>query len=770
MKREEFQDLLQRKVIITDGAMGTTIMKLNLNVKCNELLNITHPYVIKKIHKSYADAGADFILTNTFGANKSKLELHGLGDRTIEINEAAVKIAREACPNCLIAGEFGPLGKYIEPLGDLTFDKAYDYYSEQFTGLRKADLLTISTISDIKMLKAAVIAVRDNSDLPIITSMTFQGSRTDTGTDVETYATVTNALDVDALGVNCSEGPEGLLEVARVLVKNTNKPIYVRPNAGIPKIVKNQTIYPQSPEEFSSFAEKFYRLGINFIGGCCGTNDEHIRKIAEKLKGKKPVARRAETKTKLCSRLRTVTIEGKTIVVGERINPTNKKDFQDELRQGKTNYIREIALEQVTDGASLLDINVGVPGVDEKITLPKVVEVVQSLVSVPLAIDSSDYEAIELALKKCDGKPLINSVNGSEKSLKAILPLAKKYGAAIIALTLDEEGIPYTKEKRIEIAKRIINEALKLGIKKEDIIVDCLTLTIATNPENEKIILDTVKEIENLGYKTILGISNISHGLPNRSEINSKFLTKASKAGLDLAIINPKDNIIQENTDIEIFRVKKMSKEHYSNLQIDKKLYNAVLYGDEDNILDLIEEGLKKKKALEINDILIDALNEVGQKFNNKEYFLPQVLASARTMKKSFERLKKEFSEEGDKEKGIVLFATVENDIHDIGKNIVIALLESHNYKVVDLGISVPKEKIVDAAKKYKPNLIGLSALMTTTAIEMEKVIKELRKNNINIPVIVGGAVITKEYADSVSAEYSKDALSAVKKINELIR
>lgn len=770
MKGEEFQEFLQKKIIILDGAMGTTLMKMNLATKCNELLNIIKPDIIKSIHKSYADAGSEIIFTNTFGANRLKLEAHGYGEKTVEINEAAVKIAREACPDCLIAGDISPLGKYIEPLGDLTFDKAYEYFSEQISGLKKADLLTIETFSDVKMFKAAVLAARDNSNLPIMTTMTFQGGRTDIGTDVETYATIANALDVDTIGANCSEGPEGLLEVAKILVKNTNKPISIKPNAGIPKIVNNQTIYPQTPEEFASFAEKFYRLGVNLLGGCCGTNDQHIRKIAEKLKGKKPIARKIIEKTKLCSRLRTVTIGGKTLVVGERINPTNKKDFQDELKQGKTNYIREVALEQVSQGASLLDVNVGVPGLDEKINLPKAVKVVQSLVDAPLVIDSSDYEAIELALKTCDGKPLINSVNGSERSLKTILPLAKRYGAAIIALTLDEKGIPYTKEKRIEIAKRIIDESLELGIKKEDIIVDCLTLTIATNPENEKIIIETVKEIEKMGYKTILGISNISHGLPNRSEINSKFLTKVSKAGLDLAIINPKDNIVQENTDIEVFKVKRPDKELYLNLPIEKKLYNAILYGDEDNILDLIEEGLKKMKSLEINDILIDALNEVGKKFNNKEYFLPQVLASAGAMKKSFERLKKEFSKEGGKEKGTVLFATVENDIHDIGKNIVIALLESHNYKIIDLGVSVPKEKIIEEAKKQNPDLIALSALMTTTAIEMEKVIKDLRNKNVNVPVIVGGAVITQDYADLIKAEYSKDALSAVKKINELIK
>ncbi|MCX6821360.1 MAG: homocysteine S-methyltransferase family protein, partial [Candidatus Aenigmarchaeota archaeon] len=325
MKRDEFKELLQRKILILDGAMGTTIMKMGITVKCNELLNLTNRDIIKKIHGGYADAGSDIIFTNTFGANRLKLEVHGYGEKTVEINEEAVKLAREACPDCLIAGDIGPLGKYIEPLGDLTFDKAYDYFSEQISGLKKADLLTIETFSDVKMFKAAILAAKDNCNLPIMTTMTFQGGRTDIGTDVETYATIADSLDVDTIGANCSEGPEGLLEVAKILVKNTNKPISIKPNAGIPKIVNNQTIYPQTPEEFSSFAEKFYRLGVNLLGGCCGTNDQHIRKIAEKLKGKKPLARKIIEKTNLCSRRRTITIEGKTLVVGERINPTNKK-------------------------------------------------------------------------------------------------------------------------------------------------------------------------------------------------------------------------------------------------------------------------------------------------------------------------------------------------------------------------------------------------------------------------------------------------------------
>ncbi|MBN1156260.1 homocysteine S-methyltransferase family protein [Candidatus Woesearchaeota archaeon] len=769
MKKEHFLELAKKRMLVLDGAMGTMLHKAGFTTGCAAELNIRNPELIKAIHKSYADAGADMILTNTFSANRRELGKYGIGNKTAEINKAAVKIARDSAPGCIIAGDVGPLGTYLEPLGELSFDDAYEMFSEQITALNEADLLIIETISDIKELKAAVLAAKDHSSLPIMTSMSFQDGRTATGTDVESYTVIMDAMGVDAIGANCSEGPEGLLEVAKIIAKNTDKPVLIEPNAGIPKIIDGKTVFMQSPDDFGKYAEKFHKLGVNMLGGCCGTTPEHIKRIAERLKNKKPVKRIFVEKTKLSSRTKTVTVEGKTLVVGERINPTGKKHFQDELKEGKTSYIQEQALLQAQQGASLLDINVGVAGADEKNNLPKAVEIVQRITDLPIVIDTSSHEALEPALKKADGKPLINSVNGSEKSLKAVLPLARKYGAAIIALTLDEKGIPETKEERISIARRIIEEASRAGIKKQDIIVDCLTLTIATNPGNEKIILESLKDIKRLGYKTILGISNISHGLPNRSEINSKFLTKAIHNGLDLAIINPTDNILQENTDIEIFKVKKIKKEDYLNLPIEKQLYNAILHGDEDNILELIEKGLESINALKINDTLIDALNEVGDRFNKKEYFLPQVIASANAMKKAFARLKEALKKEGGKEKGIVLFATVENDYHDIGKNIVMALLECHNYKIIDLGKSVPKEKIVEAVKEYEPDLVGLSALMTTTITEMEKVIKELREKDIKTPVIIGGAVVTDDYAKQIKAAYSKSAVSAVKKVSELI-
>jgi len=768
MDKNKLFSKLKEKVLVLDGAMGTELQKRGFKTGCPDELNIKNAEMVKAVHKSYYEAGSDLILTNTFGANKIKLAEYGLNDKVKEINEAAVKNVREACPNALVVGDVGPLGSYLEPLGKLTFDEAYETFKEQISALKGADFLILETMSDIRVLKAGLIAAKEVFDGPIITSMTIQDGRTTTGTDVETYVEVADTLGADIIGTNCSDGPEGMLKTAEIIVKNTNKLICLQPNAGLPKIVDKKTVWDYPIEEFASYASKFAKLGANIVGGCCGTNPDFIKAVKDKVKDLKPVERKIEVKTKLCSRTKSIEIKP-TLIVGERINPTNRKGFIQEIKEGKDKYIRNQALQQVEEGASFLDVNVGIAGGDETKALPKAIEAVQNVVDVPIVIDSSNFEALELALKKCAGKPLINSVNGAEDSLSNVLPLAKKYGAAILALCLDHDGIPKTVEKRVSIAKKIISEAEKVGIRKQDIIVDSLVLTIATNPENEKIILDAVKEIKKLGYKTILGVSNISHGLPNRTEVNSKFLTKAKKVGLDLAILNPLDNIEQADTSINI-KIKKVKKEDYKNLPVDKQLHNAILYGDKDNIVEIIDKSLSSLKAMQINDILIDALNEVGRKFNAKEYFLPQVLLSAEAMRRAFARLKKELKQEGGKEKGIVIFATVENDIHDIGKNIVIALLESHNYKVIDLGANVKTKKIIKEVKEQKPDILALSALMTTTVLEMENVINELRKEDIKIPVIVGGAVVTDDYARQIHATYGQDALSGVKRINDLIK
>ncbi|MBU0980347.1 MAG: homocysteine S-methyltransferase family protein [Nanoarchaeota archaeon] len=755
MKRGDFAKLLRELVLVLDGAMGTRLMR-----KCNEALNLSKPETIASIHKGYADAGAGIILTNTYGASRLKLGQHGLGEKTIEINKAAVTLARQAAPKALIAGDIGPLGRFIEPLGELTFDQAYEAFSEQAKALKEADMLMIETISDIKILKAAIIAARDNFPGPILVSMTFQEGRTSTGTDIETYVAIAEAFDIDAIGINCSDGPEGMLKDAATLAKSTSKPIFVKPNAGLPKIVDGKTVYTLSPEDFAAYAEKFHSLGINIMGGCCGTDQKHIKALADALKHKKPVERTIKPVTKLCSRLKTVEIKSPTLIVGERINPTNKKAFQDELKTNKTGFIREQALAQVSQGAALLDINVSVPGLDETANLRMAMKTVQSLVDAPLLIDSSDEKAVEAALKESDGRPMINSVNAKNLDM---LKLAKRYGASVVVLPLDKD-VPESLRARIEIVGKIINEALAKGLRKEDIILDPLVMTLATHPGIDQVLLDAVKEFRRMGFKTIMGVSNISHGLPERPGINSKFLTKAIEAGLDLAIIDPSDNIVQENTDIELFKVAIPRKRADT---VEGKLIEAILFGDE-GITGLVESALEQMTALKVNDILIEAMHEVGKRFKRKEYYLPQVLASAKAMKKAFSVLKPRLKSEGSRDKGTVVFATVENDIHDIGKNIVIALLESHSYKVIDLGTSVPKQDIIDAVMKNRPDILCLSALMTTTALEMEKVISELRNKNVKIPVLVGGAVITEEYSHKIHANYSKDALSAVKKVNEL--
>ena len=770
MDKEELLGLLKSKVLVLDGAMGTMMQKYGFANGCPERLNLKNPELIKKIHKGYADAGADIIVTNTFGANGLKLKDYDLQDSVRELNESGVRIAREAAPNCIIAGNIGPLGKYIEPLDKLTFDEAYEVFTEQVKALHGADVLLIETIADVKVLKAALIAARENSNLPIFCSVTFEGDRTVTGTDAETFVEIAESLGADVIGINCGAGPKEHYEILAKLVKYTNKPIFTQANAGLPEFIDGKTVFKEEPSLFAEYSKKFVELGVGLIGGCCGTTTDHIKAIVEAVKDFKPLQRNNVRGTKLCSRTKTVIISP-TLIVGERINPTNKGELQTEIRECKTRIIQEQALLQVKEGATLLDINVGVPGADEVEVLKKSVEVIQNVVDVPLVIDTGDIVALEGALKKSDGKALVNSVHGSKKSLEKVLPVVKKYGAAVIALAFDEKGIPKTKDGRVEVARRIIDEALKIGMRKEDIIVDLVTMTIATNPDIDNVLVDTIKDIKELGYRTILGISNISHGLPNRQEINSKFLTKASKAGLDMAIINPLDNIMQEDTEIRYLEDSvKIKREDYDKMPIEQQLYNSILYGDKDNITDIIEKGLEKFKALEINDIFIKALGEVGDKFNKKIYFLPQVLLSAAAMKTAFKRLKSELKKEGGKYRGRILISTVENDIHDIGKNIVSALLESHSYKVVDLGKNVPKEEIFKKAIELKPDLVALSALMTTTVKEMENVISDLRERDIKVAVIVGGAVVTKEYAESIGAHYAKNALDAVKVIDRLVK
>ncbi len=775
MTSSNFLSELKKRVIYADGAMGTVLQQFGVREGCPEELNLTNPYLIQSIHKAYLDAGANILLTNTFGASRLKLEKYGLAHKLEEINRAGVSLAKEvlkkeAAYDCLIAADVSELGEYLEPLGKLTFDDACRLFREQLEPLQDADIIFIETVSDIKTLKAAVIAAKDFAK-PIITSMTFENDlRTASGTDVQTYVKIADALGADVIGVNCSQGPEGIYKIAEIMAKNTNKPLLVKPNAGIPKLIDGKTVFDANIDVFAEYARKLVAAGVNIIGGCCGTHPGYIKAIVKVTRSQSPVERCLEPRTYFCSRTRTVELNGSVLIVGERINPSGRKSFREELKKGESKMLRSEAVSQRDEGAMLLDINVGVPGTDETANLKRAVSIVQNLVDLPLVIDTSNAEALEEALKQCDGRPLINSINGDDKSLSMILPLAKKYGAGVIALCLDKEGIPADVEGRIKIAKKIFAAAENIGLNKTDIIVDCLTMTIATDPKNEDIILQAVKEVRKMGLRTILGVSNISYGLPGRADINQKFFTKAVQNGLDMAILNPEDNVFRKDTEISVNFEKKII--DYNELGIRERLASAIIFGDNDNILEFVKLGLNEYTAFEVNELMISALEEVGRKFNNKEIFLPQVLLSAEAMKTAFSRLKSEFSSTGGRagnESIRIVFATVENDIHDIGKNIVIAILEGSGFEIIDLGRDVSLDRIINTALDNKADMIALSALMTTTAPEMEKIINKLNERNIDIPVIVGGAVITSDYAMDIGAAYSHDALSAVKVIKEFI-
>ncbi len=800
------KDILSRlkdEILIYDGAMGTLLQESGALKAgaCPEELNLSNPKIIKSIHLDYIKAGADVIETNSFGGNRTKLKAYGLESQAYKINYEAAKNAREiAQDKAYVAGSVGPLDRGIKPLGDLTFDEAVGYFKEQIRALKDGgcDLIVLETFADIKELKAAFIAAKEIGGLPIQAQMTFEGGKQTTyGTPPSAFAVLFQALGADIIGTNCSTGPKELSRVIKEIVPFTNKYISCLPNAGLPQLRAGKTYFPKSPKSFANYAVEFVRLGVNLIGGCCGTTPEHIKGIKSLLKNRRPTKRKYIPGFRLSSRSKVVELNERTrpLIIGERINPTGKKDLQEEIKQGKTIIIRREALEQAKKGADILDVNVGVPGCDEPKSMAQAVEAIQGVCETPLSIDSSNPKAIEAALKEADGKPLINSVNGEKERIDSILPLAKKYGAAILVLTLDKCGLPKDSDERLKIAKRVIDKAFELGIPNEDIAVDPLTLTISAKPEQVKESLYAIKKLKAKGYPASLGISNISFGLPNRGRINADFFSLALAFGLDMAIINPSDDamfrvakakIKRKATESEIKKflasalkpVEEITKKRIKAKLEHKKdvrarLKGAILYGDKDNIVTFVEEALSGGiSPLKINnEILIPALEVVGEKFAKKEYFLPQVILSAEAMQRAFGRLKKELKPSESKAKAKILMATVEGDIHDIGKNIVISVLENHGYEIYDLGRSVPADVIIKEAIKNKADIIGLSALMTTTMIQMERVIKELKKQGLNFKTILGGAVVTKEYAEKIGASaYARDAIEAVNIVKSLIK
>lgn len=798
MNFKNLVDKFNNRFIFFDGAMGTMLQKAGLKLgELPEVFNITNPEIISGIHRKYLDAGADIITTNTFGANELKYDS---SDYTIEdVISAGVKLAKQEAGSKLVALDIGPIGKIMEPTGNLSFESAYKLFKNQIVVGEKsgADVVLIETMTDLYEAKAAVLAAKENSSLPIFCTMTFQeDGRTLMGTDAKTMVFVLEALGVDVLGVNCSLGPKELQEIVEEILKYSSIPVMVQPNAGLPRYDGENTIYDISPEDFAENVLTMAQKGVRVLGGCCGTTPEFIRMCRKNLEGLTPLNIEEKNYTAVCSATDTVIIGEKIKIIGERINPTGRSIYKKELKEGSINYIQKEAIMQKEEGANILGVNVGLPEINEVEIMKKAIRAVQKVVQLPLSIDSPDSEVLETGIRMYNGKPVINSVNGSKKSMEEVFPIVKKYGGCVIALTIDERGIPHTAEGRVKIAEKIIETASIYGINKKDIIVDCLTLTVSAQ---QKEVLETIKAIkmvtEKFGVKTVLGVSNISFGLPNRSILNRTFLAMALQAGLNLPIMNPADESMKEV--IAAFQVltniDKEGKEYvikYGNKSKDEKLKgegNSPLKNADNNLKDLKQliidgiedeaeamttELLKNKKALEIvNSYIIPALDEVGKQYELQDIFLPQLIQSAETVKKSFEIIKDNMLSSGQKnlEKGTIVLATVKGDIHDIGKNIVKVLLENYGFEVIDLGRDVDIDNIVNTIRDNNIKLVGLSALMTTTVASMKKTIEAIKENNLNCKIVVGGAVLNQNYADMIGADYyAKDAREAVKIAEEV--
>lgn len=759
------------KITILDGAMGTMLQKSGLPLgSCPEALSITNPDLITDIHKMYIGSGSDIIYTNTFGANEYKLE--GSGYSVEEIIPASVAAAKQATvgTSAKVALDIGPTGMLLEPLGTLSFEKAYDMFARQMKAGAEADLIVIETMTDLLEVKAAVLAAKENTNLPVYVTMTFEeNGRTFTGCSAESMAATLEGLGVDAIGLNCSLGPNQVYTIAKKLCENTSLPVIVKPNAGLPR--PDGSGYDIDEKGFADAMEKILALGVSIVGGCCGTTPDYIKALADMAKTKAPAERKLTPVSCVCSASACVKIDG-VKVIGERINPTGKKLFKQALINNDMNYILNQALSQAQAGAHILDVNVGLPEIDEKEMMVKTVKALQSITDLPLQIDSSNPDVIEAALRIYNSKAIVNSVNGEDKSLHTVLPIVKKYGAAVVGLTLDEKGIPALAEERVAIAEKIVNTALSYGIKREDIYIDCLTLTASAEQDKVEETLKAVEMVkEKFGVHTVLGVSNISFGLPNRELINKTFLALALGRGLDLPIINP--NVQEMMNIINAFNVLSNSDKNAENYigQYSVETQEKPVVNNEVDITYAIEKGLADeakqaaKKLLEtedamtvINERLIPALDKVGDNFEKGIIFLPQLIQSATAAQSAFDAVRMSFGNESAQDKGTIVIATVKGDVHDIGKNIVKTILANYGYRIVDLGKNVDPKDVADAAIKEKAALVGLSALMTTTLGAMEETISLLREKTI-CKIMVGGAVLTEDYAKAIGADYyAKDA------------
>ena len=779
---------------IFDGAMGTMLQAGGLKPgACPELMNIEHPDVVKSIHEAYIKAGSTIIESNTFGASTIKLEHYGLADRMTELNTAAVKIAKSAAgERAKVAGSMGPTGRFIQPLGDLDFEAAYQVFYEQSQALAAAgvDYFIIETCIDIQEMRAALLAAKEAAPkIPVICQLSYsEDGRTVTGTDPQSAAVILAAMGADIIGVNCSLGPEQLVPIVKTLAENCQVPISVQPNAGMPYLDNGETKFPMGAVEFGTWGRKLVEAGASFLGGCCGTTPEHIKELAKNVKNlAEPVRHNIKRQLMLASRSKTVVIDKDlpTRLIGERINPTGRKKLAAEIREGSLLSVKKEAVTQTKAGAHLLDVNMGVGGIDQAAAMKRAISEISQISDAPLAIDTGDAKALEAGLRAYPGRALINSVSAEKDRLRDFLPLAKKYGAAILCLPITEDGVPKTAKDRIAVVHTIIEAAKKHGLADGDFLLDALVMTVSAQANACQEVLATLQGYrQEFGYPSTMGLSNISFGLPNRPLINSTFFAMCLAAGLDAPIMNPYDDAMQNalmasaallgkdpnglafsKNEANLAVPKKAAVAKETNLDTMSAIKQAVIDGEKDEIEGLVTKAINEGHGTnEITEkALTSAMNDIGVDFGAGRMFLPQVLLSAETMRTAFNKLKELLPNQQAADKGTVVIATVKGDVHDLGKNITGALLANSGFKLIDLGKDVDSTEIVRAAIESNADIVGLCALMTTTMVQIDKVIADLHEAGCQAKVMVGGAALTQEYADAAGADaYAADGVKAV--------
>ncbi|PIE36447.1 5-methyltetrahydrofolate--homocysteine methyltransferase [candidate division KSB3 bacterium] len=798
MTVQELYELLAQRVLILDGATGTELQKRGMpKGVCPEQWVIDHPDVIIGVQQTYIEAGSDAVFTCTFGANRIKLEEFGLQDRAYEMNKTLAELSRKAVGSeKIIAGNMSPTGRFIDPFGDVPFDECIDIFQEQARGLRDGgvDLFVIETMIDIQEMRAAVLAVKELCELPIIASMTFsEEGYTLTGTDPLAALVTLQSLGADVVGCNCSTGPRAMLNVIKQMKPYATVPLHVKPNAGLPTLVNGQTTFTMSAEEFAGFTQPFIEAGANLIGGCCGTGPDFIRALSNAASGTMPLAPQRHSLAALSSARKAEFLpkDGTVKIIGERINPTGKKKLQASLQEGKLDRVKRYAMDQKRSGATFLDVNMGMAGIDEAEMMLKSVRLLSTISALPLVIDSSSPNVIEQALRLYPGRALINSISAERKKQERLLQVAAKYGAMFILLPLTDDEIPATSEGRAAVVQQIYERALEYDLTKDDIVIDGLTMTVSSD---QQAAVETLKFLRWSRYEfdtnTVLGLSNVSFGLPQRKWVNAAFMAMAIQNGLTTAIANPNEELLMNikmaadvlvandkgstayisafapPVDGETSQTPQSSASRQQSQ--DQTIAECVIHGDDHVILDLVKHALAEgKEPRAIVDLeLIPAINKVGDLYEQKHYFLPQLIASADTMKKAFEFLEPLLtSNTGENaQKPKVILATVKGDIHDIGKNIVGLMLKNYGFEVIDLGKDVACDTILETAVKENGHIIGLSALMTTTMVEIQHVIKKAKARNLDVKFMIGGAVITQEYATEVQADgYARDSIEAVK-------